>query len=202
MVTVYYAPNARSLRVLWALEELGAPYEASKVLFPARQRQPEYLKINPVGSIPAMVDGAVTLTESLAICEYLDAKQGGGLSVPLGDLAHWDYVQWMYFGEASLSPPLGNLVRLSRVEQKDAGLEAFQANVCEAFAHRAAALEDRLDGREYLVADRFTLADISNGYALNLAGLVGQAEVLGPRTTAYFGRLKARPAFQRAAAHA
>jgi len=198
MVTVYFAPNARSLRVLWALEELGAPYEARRVQFPPRQRQPEYLEINPVGSIPAMVDGDLTLTESLAICDYLNEKHGGGLSVAPGEKGRPEYLQWLYFGEASLTQPLGTLVRLSRMETKDAGTEAIAEQARETYGVRLAALEARLAGRQFLAGDRFTLADISNAYALNLAGLLGIPS--GPNATAYFERMKARPAFQKAAA--
>jgi len=199
MVKVYHAPNTRALRVLWTLEELGAPYEPVKVQFPPRQRQPDYLAINPTGSLPAMVDGAVTLTESLAICEYLNDKHGGDLAVAPGEAARADYVQWLFFGEASLSPPLGNLVRIARAEQKGPDLEAFGEQARQTYAARLAGLEARLDGREYVADGRFTLADISNAYPLHLAGLLG-LEAVGPNVAAYWERLQARSAFQRAKA--
>ena len=71
MATLYHAPNARSLRVLWTLEELGAKADVKTLPFPPREKQPDYLKVNPTGAIPAMVDGDRMMTESLAICEYL-----------------------------------------------------------------------------------------------------------------------------------
>ena len=201
MTTVYYAPNARSLRVLWALEEMGAPYDVSRVQFPPRQRMPEYLDINPLGTIPAMVDGEVTLTESMAICEYLAEKHGGDLAVAPGAPGRADYLQWCYFGEASLVQPLGTMIRNSRVEPKDAGLERVISEAREGYILRLAALESRLADHPFLAADRFTLADISNAYALNLAGLLGLDDQLGRETAAYWSRLKARPAFGRAMAH-
>lgn len=201
MVTVYHAPNTRSLRVLWTLEELGAPYEVVSVAFPPRQRQPDYLAVNPSGSLPAMVDGPLTLTESLAICEYLDEKHSGGLAIAPGDPARADYLQWLYFGEASLSQPLGTLVRLRRLQSgSPEGLAPVADQARDTYGYRLAALEARLAGREYLAADRFTLADISNAYALNLADLIGVGEASGPNVSSWWERLQARPALQRAKA--
>jgi glutathione S-transferase len=201
MTTVYYAPNARSLRVLWALEEMGAPYDVSRVQFPPRQRMPEYLDVNPLGTIPAMVDGDETLSESMAICEYLAEKHGGDLTVAPGAPGRADYLQWCYFGEASLAQPLGTMIRNGRIEPKDAGLERVISDARDGYLLRLTALETRLADHPFLAADRFTLADISNGYALNLAGLLGLDDQLGPHTAAYWARLKARPAFGRATAH-
>ena len=71
MVTIYHAHGSRSLRVLWTLEEIGAKAEIKSLPFPPRQLQPDYLAVNPAGTVPAMIDGDRILTESLAICEYL-----------------------------------------------------------------------------------------------------------------------------------
>jgi glutathione S-transferase len=200
MVKVYFAPNTRSLRVLWTLEELGVPYEAVRVQFPARQRQPEYLDINPAGSIPAMVDGAVTLTESLAICEYLSAKHGGDLAVGSDEAGRAEYMQWLLFGEASLTPPLGTLARLARAPQGVAELDAFGQQARETFALRLTALERRLEGRDFVTEGRLTVADVSNAYALHLASLFELDRGFGPNVGAYWARQQARPAFQRAKA--
>src|SRR5262245_54284224 len=171
MVTVYHFPNTRALRVLWTLEELGVPYEAVRVQMPPHEREPDYLKINPAGSLPAMVDGAVTLTESLAICEYLDAKHSGDLAPGPDEPGRADYMQWLLFGEASLAPHLGTLARLARAPQRTPELDAFGDQARQTFTRRLGALEHRLADRDHLVAGRFTLADISNGYALHLAGV-------------------------------
>ncbi len=71
---LYHCADARSLRPLWALEELGAEYELVNMAFPPRATHPGYLNINPLGTVPTFVDGAVTLTESTGICHYLGEK--------------------------------------------------------------------------------------------------------------------------------
>ena len=71
---LYHCADARSLRPLWALEELGADYELVNMAFPPRATYPGYLNINPLGTVPTFVDGEVTLTESTGICHYLGEK--------------------------------------------------------------------------------------------------------------------------------
>ena len=80
MITLYGVPRSRTMRCLWMLEELGVPYENVPTHFATGDcKKPDYLKINPNGHIPALVDGDVTLFESLAINLYLARKYGGGL---------------------------------------------------------------------------------------------------------------------------
>jgi glutathione S-transferase len=71
MITLYHCANARSFRVLWMLEELGAAYRLEMLPFPPRVLHPDYLKINPQGTVPLLVDGETRMTESAAICQYL-----------------------------------------------------------------------------------------------------------------------------------
>ena len=74
MVTVYHAKNTRSIRVLWTLEELGVKADVRSLPFPPSKLQPDYLSVNPTGTVPTLIDGPVRLTESMAICEYLAEK--------------------------------------------------------------------------------------------------------------------------------
>ena len=73
-MTLYHCINARSFRVLWMLEELGLPYELKVLPFPPRSRDEQYLEVNPLGTIPAFLDGDVWMSESAAICQYLAAR--------------------------------------------------------------------------------------------------------------------------------
>ena len=192
MIKVYASGGARSRRVLWALEEAGAPYEVVTLQFPPRVHHPEYLKINPTGAIPAITDGDMTLTESLAICEYVARKHGSDLIVMPDHPDYYNYLQLMYFGEATLAPPLGWARRF-------ASHPTGVSDAREKFGERLEFLEVALaDGREYLVAGRLTLADISVGYTLGLSELFGLHDVIPPAIVAYEDRLKARPAYQRA----
>lgn len=200
MVKVYYAPFARSLRVLWTLEELGDAYDPVRVQFPPKLAEPGYLDINPLGQIPTLVDGEVTLFESLGICEWLAERQlGNELIVEPGRAGRTDYLQWLWFGEATLMPPLAALVRQT-FGPEEGRSDVLRGEALASFQERVALIERVLEGKEYLAAGRFTLADVSVGYALNLGSLFKLHEQYPPNVAAYFARLRERPAFQRAAA--
>lgn len=198
---VYFAPFARSLRILWTFEELNAPYEPIRVQFPPKAAQPDYLHVNPLGQIPTLIDGETKLFESVGACEYINENNGGDLAIAPGQPGRADYLQWLWYGEATLMPPLGAMVRQSFGPEEGksaAALEEAKASLFE----RLALIEARLEGRQYLAGDRFTLADISVAYTLNLGGLLRVADDYPPNVAAYFERMKARPAFQAAAAQA
>ena len=192
MITVYGTGGARSRRVLWTLEEVGAPYEVVAVQLPARDHSPEYLGINPTGALPAITDGDMVLTESLAICEYVARKHGSDLVLNPDHPDYYDYLQLIYFGEATLAPPLSWARRFA--SHPNGVSDARQK-----FGERLEFLEARLsDGRAFLAAGRLTLADISVVYTLGLSELFGLHDVVPPAIVAYEDRLKARPAYQRA----
>ena len=201
MMKVYFAPFARSLRILWTLEELNAPYEPVRVQFPPKLAQPDYLNINPLGQVPTLIDGDTKLFESMGACEYINEKAAGGLEIGPGQAGRADYLQWLWFGEATLMPQLGNIVRHT-FGPEEGGSAITLAEAKAGLKERLAVVETRLEGRQYLAGDRFTLADVSVAYCLNLGGLLRVAEDYPPNVVAYFERMKARPAFQAAAAHA
>ena len=198
MITVYHAKNTRSMRVLWVLEELGVKAEIKSLPFPPSKLQPDYLAVNPTGTVPTLVDGAVRLTESMAICEYLAAKYDSSLLVGPGDPARTDFVQWLWYGESTLMTPLSRMATVSRLGRKGTDIDAVLDDARNNAGVRLTALERRLEDRDFLVAGRLTLADISAGYPLHLAGLFKMTHLLGPRSTAYRERLLSRPAYQRA----
>ena len=202
MATLYHLPTSRSLRVLWTLEEIGATVEVKSL---GRLREPEYFAINPAGTLPTLIDGDRAIYESLAICEYLAVRHGSDLVVAPDEPERPEFLQWLLYGEATLQAPLSAAARVNRIQNKtpemQAGIDAVLADARHSFSMRAKLLEQRLEGRDFLVAGRMTLADISVGYPLY--GTMGKphlASLLGPRATAYRERLLARPAFQRAAA--
>jgi glutathione S-transferase len=200
MATLYHAPNARSLRVLWTLEELGAKADVKTLPFPPREKQPDYLKVNPTGAIPAMVDGDRVMTESLAICEYLAAKHGSSLLVAPGEPERVPFLEWLWYGESTLMTPLSRLGRVASLPVKGEAIDVVLADARESLQVRLKSLEQRLEGRDFLVAGRLTLADVSVGYPLHLIAVFGIDVPLGTRTAAYRERLRTRPAFIRAAA--
>ena len=200
MATLYHAPNARSLRVLWTLEELGAKADVKTLPFPPREKEPDYLKVNPTGAIPAMVDGDRVMTESLAICEYLAAKHGSSLLVAPGEPERVPFLEWLWYGESTLMTPLSRLGRVASLPVKGEAIDVVLADARESLQVRLKSLEQRLEGRDFLVAGRLTLADVSVGYPLHLLAVFRVDVPLGTRTAAYRERLRTRPAFVRAAA--
>jgi glutathione S-transferase len=201
MVAIYHAPNSRSLRVLWTLEEMGVKADVKSLPFPPRRLQPDYLSVNPAGTVPAMVDGDRVMTESLAICEYLITKHGAtSLLVGTGDPERAPFLQWLWYGESTIMLPIGMISRVERLKTPGVATDAILTDARETFAARLGPLEQRLEGRDFLVAGRLTLADISVGFALHITTLFGIDGMLGPRARAYYERLRQRPAFQRAAA--
>ena len=198
--TLHHAAGTRSIRVLWTLEEIGAAYDVATTLFPPRTRAPEYLEVNPTGTIPAFVDEDIRLTESMAICQVLAERHGrADLQVDPGQADRADYLQWLWYGEATLAIPLGIMARVRRLPSPE-GTELLITDVREALNLRLAVLDVRLGGREFIVADRFTLADVACAYPLFLLDRFGTPEVAGPNARAYWSRLKERPALQRALA--
>ena len=200
MATVYHAQNTRSMRVLWLLEELGVKAEIKSLPFPPSKLQPDYLTVNPTGTVPTLIDGSVRLTESMAICEYLAAKHNSPMLVGTSDPARIEFVQWLWYGESTLMTPLSRIATVSRLQRKGADIDAVIEDARNNAGVRLGALERRLEGRDFLVAGRLTLADISAGYPLHLVGLFGIDRLLGPKTAAYRERLRSRPAYQRAIA--
>ena len=198
MLTLYHARHTRSLRVLWTLEELGVKAEVKSLQFPPRKLQPDYLSINPTGAVPALVDGDLVLTESLAICEYIAAKHGPSLLIGPGEDDRVQFLQWLWYGESTLMTPLSRMATVGRLERKGPDIDAVMADARDNAGVRLTSLEKHLEGRKFLAGGRFTLADISLGYPLYLIGLTGLDHLLGPRSTAYRARLQARPAYQHA----
>jgi glutathione S-transferase len=173
--------------------------------YPPRQHAPDYFAVNPTGLVPLLIDGEVRLSESMAICDYLATKHRSPLVVPTSDPEQPQFLQWLWYGESTLMTPLSRLNILRQVErqfERKGGpeVDALIAGARDHVAKRLEMLEQRLEGRDFLVAGRLTLADISVSYPLHLVGLLGVDNLLGPRSVAYRERLRARPAHQRAIA--
>lgn len=197
---LYHCPDGRSFRPLWALEELGIRYELRLLPFPPRVMAPEYLAENPLGTIPLLIDGGTRLRESVAICHYLAVRHGPALAVDASEPDFAAYLDALVFGEASLTWPQGVCLLYSLFERED----RRQPQVAEDMRGRVTALLDdtarRLEGRAFVAAGRFTMADISIGYALHLLQYIGMAETMPAVLQDYHRRLAARPAFERAIA--
>lgn len=197
---LYHCRDARSLRALWALEELGLDYELINMPFPPRVGYPGYLNINPLGTVPAFVDGDVTLTESAGICHYLGEKhQPNNLRVDPTDPNYGNYVNWLYRSDATLTFPQTIVLRYSQLEPPERRLPQAAEDYSIWYLSRLRAVESALDnGGQYLCANRFTMADIAVHFALYLGRRLGLDQRYKPNTTRYLNNLMTRPAFQRA----
>jgi glutathione S-transferase len=201
MITLYHCADARSFRALWALHEIGLEYDLKLLPFPPRFLDRAYLEINPLGTIPFLIDGEAVMSESAAIVEYLIARHAPDrLGVAVADPAYAAYLNWLHFGEATLTFPQTLVLRYTRLEP-DRGLDAVVADYARWFHVRLRHVERALaDGRAWLLGDRFTGADISVGYALLLARNLKLDEGFEPLTATYWHRLASRPAYRAARA--
>ena len=200
MITLYHCEAARSFRPVCALEEMGLPYELKMLPFPPRALAKEYLGLNPLGTIPFMIDGDTRMTESSAIGHYLATRYGPTpLAVAPDEPEYGAFLNWLYFGEATLTFPQTLVLRYGELEPPERRNPQVVADYAKWFLGRLRAVEAATAGRASLCT-RFTMADISVGYALLLAERIGLAKDFGPAVTAYWQGLQQRDGFRRARA--
>lgn len=201
MIQLFHCISARSFRPLWLLEELGLPYELHVLPFPPRVHRKDFLTQNPLGTIPLLVDGPTRMSESAAMCQYLAARHSPRqLDVAVDEAAYGDYLNFLHFGEATLTFPQTLVLRYSYFEPEARRQPQVAQDYAKWFLARLKTLDQRLANSGYLCADRFTAADVSVGYALLLAQHLELASQFPPNIAAYWARLQERPAYQRAQA--
>ncbi|WDA40440.1 glutathione S-transferase family protein [Erythrobacter sp. BLCC-B19] len=195
---LYTCARSRGLRATWAAEEAGVDIDLRILPFPPRYLAPEYMAINPLGTVPMLVDGETQLTESCAIAQYL-ATRGGytDLAIAPGERDYGEYCDFTYHADATITFPQTVYMRFCLFE-KDKGLQEAGLAYAKWFHKRLIKVEQRLATRQYLCADRFTVADICVGYALILAQSVGLDDGVPESLKEYRARLIERPAYRRA----
>lgn len=195
---LYTCARSRGLRATWAAEEAGVDIDLKVLPFPPRYLAPEYLAINPLGTVPLLVDGTSRMTESCAIAHYLASKDGpSDLVIAPGERDYAEYCDFTYHADATITFPQTVYMRFVLFE-KDKGLQEAGHAYAKWYWKRLVKVEQRLEGREFLCGDRFTVADICVGYALILSASVGLDEGVPESLKAYRERLTSRPAYQRA----
>lgn len=197
--TLYTCARSRGLRATWAAEEAGVEIDLKLLPFPPRYFAPEYLEDNPLGTVPLLVDGETRMTESCAIAHYIATRSGPSeLVIAPGENDYAAYLDFTHHADATITFPQTVYMRFA-IFEKDKGLSEAGDAYAKWFWKRLVKVEQRLDGRDYLCADRFTVADICVGYALVLAEAVGLDEGVPQSLKDYRARLTARPAYKRAA---
>jgi glutathione S-transferase len=190
MLTLYAAPRTRSLSVLWLLEEIGVPYTLKRLdLDKAEHKSEAFLKLNPLGKVPTLVDDGTPLTERAAICTYLADKYAGGKLAPgIMELQRGEYLRWMFFS-------VGVMEVLFTAKFLSLDLPASQAPY-GTFDEANALMDAAVAKGPYLLGDQFTAADVMMGTMIRW-GLMWEL-VAGPHLESYVKTLEARPGLQRA----
>jgi len=199
MIRFYGAPASSAGRTHWLLEELGIPYEYKRISTRAEQpKPPEFLAMNPTGKVPFIEDGDVKLFESIAINFYLAEKYGPSLwSSDLGERGQ--IYQWSLWAMTNVQPILLDIMYhtalLPEAERDPQHAEKARGWMVPYLK----ILDGALRGKMYLVAGRFSVADINAGSVINLAPFLGCPLDSYPSAAGWLARLKARPAYKLAA---
>jgi glutathione S-transferase len=192
MMKLYWSPRTRSFSALWLMEEAGQPYERVLTdISKGAQRTPEYLAINPMGKVPALQDGEVTLAEAAAICAYVaELYPQAKLAPPVGDRLRAKYLYWLFFGPSCVEPAMVQVATKIELNPTAAGW----GNAERVFDVLDAALKQG----PWILGENFSAADIVIGSGLNFA--VRLFKLIPPRASfdRYVDACTARPAFQRA----
>jgi len=192
MMQLYWCPRTRSATALWLMEETGKPYERVLIdISTGAQKQADYLAINPMGKVPALKDGEVTLAENAAICAYVaerypDAK----LSPPVGDPLRAKFLYWLFFLPGCIEPAMVQLSTKFEINPVAAGWGEAQRPFD--------VLDAALSKGPWLLGENFSAADVAMGSMLNFAVRMFKMVPQRPSFDAYIDRCVARPAFQRA----
>ena len=192
-IVVYYHPYSRAATTVWMLEELGLPHEIRYIDFAkGEHKEAAFRAINPMGKLPALVDGAVTLTESAAIGLYLaDRYSSGDLAPALDDPARATYLRWALYAPSVIEP--GALAQANKWEFRPSNVG------WGTYAEMLDTIESAIGAGPWLLGERFSMADVIFGGTVRF---MLQFKMLEPRAAfvAYVERLNARPAAQRATA--
>jgi glutathione S-transferase len=192
-IVLYHHPFSRAATVVWMLEEVGVEHELRFVdIMKGAHKQPEFLALNPMGKLPALTDGDTVVTETAAIGLYLaDRYSAGKLAPAVDDAARGTYLRWSLFAPSVIEP--GAMAKAAGWAYKpgQAGWGDY-----ESMLHT---MESAVKGRDFLLGDRFSMADVIFGGTLRYMLRFKMLEPT-PVFAEYSERLAARPALQRAEA--
>ena len=198
MITIYGKVRSRAPRVLWLADEIGLDYQHVPTDHRAGEaKEPEFLAINPNGKIPVLVDGDLTLVESMAINLYLARKYA---KAPLWPTSEGDQAlvnQWSYWGMTGIEPGLLKIlieILFKTEEERDSSVIDAAA---EELKRPLTVLENHLSDRDYLLGGEFTVADLNLASIISLQ-LFAEYDICAPypRAQAWLNRCLSRPAFQ------
>ncbi|WP_201276915.1 glutathione S-transferase family protein [Microbulbifer sp. ALW1] len=193
MIKLYGSPPTRVIRVLWMLNELGLEYELHPVdLLKGEAHQKDFLALNPAAKVPVLVDGDLVLTESAAIQLYLAEKHPEAGFIPQSIAERAQMYRWMFFLVTEIEQPLWRIARQTFIYPKDKRLPQDIELARKDGVAMVSVLEQHMEGREFIVGDRLSVADFNAAYTLDWAN---EEKFLqsAPRLQEYLERMYARP---------
>jgi glutathione S-transferase len=190
-IVFYHDPMSRGRIVHWMLEEVGVPYRIERLsLDKGEHKQPEYLKLNPMGKIPTIIHRNTVITEAAAICAYLaDAFPAAQLAPPVDDPRRGTYYRWLFFGAGCVEPAMAD-------KTFPRGATNPRSLAWGSYEDTVNTLEGALKPGPFILGDRFSAADVYVGSEIGWGLMVKSLEPR-PSFAAYVGRLNERPAMQR-----
>ena len=199
MLTLHFAPNSRAGRILWLLEELALPYELNRMDFhPKDLKSDAHRARHPLGRVPVLDDGDISIFESGAIVEYiLERHKNGGLKPDVASLLFPEYLQWFHYCEGMVMPPINTIVVQTILLPPDRRDEKVLGQAQRLLTKALEPVNDALAGRDYLIGD-FSGADIMLGHACFMSQRSGCVTDEMTHLLAYIARIAARPAFDKA----
>ena len=196
---LHHAPNTRSVRIVWLLEELGLSYdlELYKLGDPG-MRSSEYLKVHPMCRVPVLQDGDTKIFESGAIVQYVLAKYGEGKLSPIPSSPDFGtYLQWLHYAEGMIMPQVNIIVVETILLPEDRRSKVNEERAKKLLTRMLNAVETGLEGKQY-IAGEFSGADIMTGHACVVSGRLGADLSDKPNVGAYIERLESRPSLAKA----
>jgi len=199
MLKLHFAPNSRAGRIVWLLEELELPYQLNKMSFhPKDLKSDEHRARHPLGRVPVLDDGDVSIFESGAIVDYiLERHKNGGLKPAVDDPRFPAYLQWFHYCEGMVMPPVNTVVVQTILLPEDRRDANVLAQARRLLTKALEPVEGALAGKDYLIGD-FSGADIMLGHACFMANRIGSVSDEMENLKAYVARVADRPAFQKA----
>lgn len=201
MLKLFAYPQTRATRVVWMLEEIGTDYDYVVVdLRQGEGRKPPYSDLNPAGKVPTIVDDELVLSESAAICSYLGEKYPASQLLPeAATPQRATYYQWCFFVLSELEQPLWTIAKHRFALPEKWRVTAVIDTAVWEFAKAAKVLHQHMNGREFVVGDRFSAADILVAHTLMWAKAY-ELNLDHDSLQQYLARMKARPALAQARA--
>ena len=199
MLKLHFAPNSRAGRIVWLLEELGLPYDINKMAFhPQDLKSDEHRSRHPLGRVPVLEDGEISIYESGAIVEYIiERHKNGGLKPEVASDLYPMFLQWFHYCEGMIMPPINTIIVQTILLPEDRRDETALGQAQRLLSKALAPVEENLEGKDYLIGD-FSAADIMLGHSCFMSNRLGCVTDEMTNLKAYVERIQQRPAFKTA----